>query len=105
MVEVKKREGESVEALLRRFTKRVQQSGVLLRAKKGRFFASPKTKREQRSEAQRRTVIREQKEYLRKIGKLEELLAERAKSRGRRRGASIAQKLLKMAKVKEERGR
>jgi ribosomal protein S21 len=105
MVEVKKRDGESVEALLRRFTKRVQQSGVLLRAKKSRFYNAPKTKREQRAEAQRRSVIRDQKEYLRKIGKLEELLAERAKSRGRRRGASIAQKLLKMAKVQEDRKR
>lgn len=104
MVEVKKRDGESVEALLRRFTKRVQQSGVLIRAKKSRFYNAPKTKREQRAEAQRRSIIREQREHLRKLGKLEELLAERPKSR-RRRGASIAQKLLKMAKVEEERRR
>ncbi len=102
MVEVKKREGESVEALLRRFTKRVQQSGVLLRAKKGRFYSQPKTKREQKVEAKRRSVIRDQKEHLRKIGKLDELLADHRGAR-RRRGASLAQKLLKMAKVDEER--
>lgn len=104
MVEVKKRDGESVEALLRRFTKRVQQSGVLLRAKKGRFYKSPKTKREQRVEAQRRTVIRDQREYLRRIGKLEELLAEHGRTR-KRRGATIAQKLLKLARVAEERNK
>ena len=36
-IEVKKREGESANALLYRFTKRVQQSGVLREAKKRRF--------------------------------------------------------------------
>lgn len=73
MIEVKKKEGESVESLLRRFTKKVQQSGVLIRAKKGRFYSSPKTKREVREDAMRRKLINERREYLRKIGKLEEL--------------------------------
>ena len=72
MVEVRRKEGESVESLLRRFTKRVQQSGVLLRAKRARFFESPKTKREVREDAIRRKSIRDRKEYLRKIGKLDE---------------------------------
>jgi len=72
LVEVKRKEGESAESLLRRFTKRVQQSGVLLRAKRARFFESPKTKRETREDAIRRKSIRERKEYLRKIGKLDE---------------------------------
>lgn len=75
MVEVRKKEGESNESLLRRFTKRVQQSGVLIRAKKGRFFESPKTKREVREDAIRRKSIRERKEYLRKIGKLDDLIS------------------------------
>ncbi|KKT21916.1 MAG: hypothetical protein UW06_C0027G0013, partial [Parcubacteria group bacterium GW2011_GWE1_43_8] len=30
MIEVKRRDGESVEGLMRRFSKRVQQSGVIL---------------------------------------------------------------------------
>lgn len=81
MVEVRKRDGESSESLLRRFTKKVQQSGVLLRAKKGRFFAPPKTKREIRVDALRRKAIREHKEYLRKIGKLEEVDRRRPGSR------------------------
>lgn len=72
MVEVRRKDGESVEGLLRRFTKRVQQSGVLIRAKRSRFFESPKTKREERLDALRRKGIRERKEYLRKIGKLDE---------------------------------
>jgi ribosomal protein S21 len=37
MIEVKKKEGESVNAFLFRFTKKIQQSGVLKEAKKRRF--------------------------------------------------------------------
>lgn len=76
MVEVRRKDGESVESMLRRFTKRVQQSGVLIRAKKGRFFESPKSKREIREGALRRKELRERKEYLRKIGKLDEFKAQ-----------------------------
>ncbi len=72
MIEVKKREGESVEGLLRRFTKKVQQSGVIIRTKKRRFYAAPKTKRELRSDAVRRAAIRTRREYLRKTGQLTE---------------------------------
>jgi ribosomal protein S21 len=74
VVEVRRKEGESAENLIRRFTKRVQSSGVLLRAKKGRFYTSKKTKREVREVAARRKLIRDKKEYLRKIGKLEEFI-------------------------------
>ncbi|MBI3573123.1 MAG: 30S ribosomal protein S21 [Candidatus Kerfeldbacteria bacterium] len=72
MIEVKKRNNESTESLLRRFSKRVQQSGVLLRAKKRRFYEPPKNKRAVRSDALRRAAIREEREVLRKLGKLEE---------------------------------
>ncbi|NBS41384.1 30S ribosomal protein S21, partial [bacterium] len=37
MVDVKRRKGESFDALLRRFTRRVQQSGNMLEARKIRF--------------------------------------------------------------------
>lgn len=81
MVEVQKKDGESSESLIRRFTKKVQQSGVLIRAKKGRFFVQPKTKREVRLDAQRRKVVREQRELLRKLGKLEEFDRRRPRRR------------------------
>ena len=84
VVEVRKKDGESVESLLRRFSKRVQQSGVLIRAKKGRFYSAPKTKREQREDALRRRVMNERREYLRRIGKLDEFL-DRARGGRRRR--------------------
>jgi ribosomal protein S21 len=72
MIEVKKRDNESSESLLRRFSRRVQQSGVLIRAKKRRFYEPPKNKREVRTDAIRRQTIRAQRELLRKMGKLEE---------------------------------
>ena len=83
MVEVKRKDGETPESLLRRFSKRVQQSGVLIRAKKNRFFEQPKNKRAQKEDALRRKASREKKEYLRKIGKLEEF--EKNKRKRRRR--------------------
>lgn len=93
MVEVKKRDGESVESLLRRFTKRVQQSGVLIRAKKGRFYKPEKSVRLVREEAARRQTIEVKKELLRKVGKLDEILETSRKGRRGRRG--IAKKILK----------
>jgi ribosomal protein S21 len=69
-VEVKRKNNESVESMLRRFTKRVQQSGVVDRAKKARFFEPSKSKLRIREEAIRRKLMGERKEYLRKVGKL-----------------------------------
>lgn len=82
MVEVKKKDGETTESLIRRFTKRVQQSGVLIRAKKSRFLESPKNKRKIKEDALRRLEIKEKKEYLRKIGKLEEFDKKGTKQHG-----------------------
>jgi ribosomal protein S21 len=92
VIEVKKREGESVEGLLRRFTKRVQQSGVIIRTKKRRFYTPPKTKRELRADALRRVAIRQRREYLRKTGQLTE---EELKSRDPRVKAMIKRTIKK----------
>lgn len=86
-VEVKKREGESLEGLLRRFTRRVQHSGILIRAKRGKHYERPKSERMLQDDAIRRRKLREKREYLRKIGKLEELMPRRRFGR-KRRGAS-----------------
>lgn len=70
MVEVKKKDGESFESLLRRFNRRIQQSGVLVRARKIRFFEPPKSKRLVREDARRRAQIKRRREELKKSGKL-----------------------------------
>jgi len=74
MVEVKKKNGESTESLIRRFTKRVQSSGVLLRSKQGRYYTTKKSKLEKKEVAARRGQIKEKKELLRKIGKLDDFI-------------------------------
>lgn len=72
MVDVKRRDNENANSLIRRFTRKVQQSGVLLSARKIRFFEPPKSKLRVRREAKMREEIAQIKEKLRKIGKDEE---------------------------------
>ena len=70
--EVKRKRGETFESMMRRFSRRVQQSGKLLQAKKIRFHNAEKSRNLKRSSALRREVIRKKRDYLKKIGKLKE---------------------------------
>ena len=70
MVEVKKKDNESFESLMRRFNRKIQQSGVLIRARKIRFFAPVKSRNLQKVAARRRSKAREVREELKKLGKL-----------------------------------
>lgn len=72
MVEVKSKNHESFEKLLRRFTKKIIQSGKLLQARKVRFKYRPKSKRQYRSAAAYRMKVQDQREYLKKLGKIDE---------------------------------
>jgi small subunit ribosomal protein S21 len=69
MVEVKRKENESFESLLRRFNRKIQQSGVLIRARRTRFFESPKSRNLQKVAARRRSELRQQREELKRMGK------------------------------------
>lgn len=84
MVEVKRKKSESFEALLRRFSKRVQQSGRILQAKKVRFFHDEKSKTATRSAALRRDYLGQRREYMLKSGKLKESDLIARKKKGRR---------------------
>ena len=72
MIESKRKKGETFEALLRRFNKRIIQSGIVLQVKKVKFKIKSPNKNLQRQLALRRLKIKGEKEYLKKIGKLEE---------------------------------
>lgn len=72
MTEIKRKKGETFESLLRRFNKKLQQSGRLIQSRKIRFYERPKNKTKVRQEALRRKEIGEKREYLKKIGKLKE---------------------------------
>jgi len=72
VVEFKRKKGESFEAFLRRFNKRLQQSGKLYLARQIQYLQPDKSRDEKRKSALIRKKFREGKEYLRKIGKLKE---------------------------------
>lgn len=69
-VEVKRKQNESIAAFMRRFTKRMMESRVLINAKKRRFYESPKSEAMKKVSAIRRKKMQQEREYLRKIGKL-----------------------------------
>ena len=72
MIEVKKKDRETSESLIRRFSRRVQQSGVLMRARKSRFRLDEKNRREKRLEALYKNHIRKEINRLKKMGKFDD---------------------------------
>lgn len=70
MVEVKRKENESFDSLLRRFNRKIQQSGVLVRARKTRFFEPKKSRNLERKNAQGRMVLKELREEMKRTGKI-----------------------------------
>jgi len=71
-IDVRKKENESNEGVIRRFTRKVQTSGMIPLIKDNQFHRPKKNKTQIRRDAQRRSGIRQTIEYLRKIGKLTE---------------------------------
>jgi ribosomal protein S21 len=72
VVEVKKKDGESFESLIRRFSRRTLQSGRLLQAKKIRFFQKEASDLMKKESALRRKDAKAKRDYLKRIGKLDE---------------------------------
>ncbi|KKR15168.1 MAG: hypothetical protein UT42_C0008G0013 [Candidatus Falkowbacteria bacterium GW2011_GWA2_39_24] len=72
MVQFKRKKGESFESFLRRFNKRLQQSGKLMQARRGRYHHRDKNERQMQTSALIGLELRKKKEYLRRIGKLDE---------------------------------
>ena len=69
-LEVKRKERENSQNLVRRFRKRVQQSGILRRARKTRFRHREKSKNMEKKAALRRGEMKVEYEKLKKIGKI-----------------------------------
>lgn len=67
-LEVKKQERENSQSLIRRFRKRVQKSGILLRARKIRFRQRSKNKEMKKRTALRREKLKAEYEKLKKLG-------------------------------------
>lgn len=72
MVYVKRKDRETTASMLRRFSRRVQQSGILIRARKNRFYQPKASKRGLRARALRRLALSKERERLIKLGRLKE---------------------------------
>ncbi len=72
MIEVKKKDRESSESLIRRFSRKVQQSGVLVQARKARFRKDEKSKREMREGAMYKIKVKKVVDKLKKMGKFDD---------------------------------
>ncbi|HIE17497.1 MAG TPA: 30S ribosomal protein S21 [Dehalococcoidia bacterium] len=58
MPEVKLSQGESFESLLRRFTKKVQQAGIISETRRRGFYEKPSVKRKRKEAVKRRKSAR-----------------------------------------------
>lgn len=72
MVEVKRKKGETFDALLRRFQRRFQQSGKNLEMRRRRFHNENQNRNQRRKSALRREQMRGEYVYLAKTGQLKE---------------------------------
>lgn len=67
-VKVKKKPRESVNAMLRRFSRKVQLSGILLEARKSRFQQKTKSKNLRKKDALYRMRAQKERERKKKMG-------------------------------------
>ncbi|MBT5338381.1 hypothetical protein HN858_00385 [Candidatus Falkowbacteria bacterium] len=71
-IEVKRKKGETFEAFVRRFNRRLMQSGVVLEFKKRLYNRKDMSRNLQKADKISRKEYREKKEYLKKIGRIPE---------------------------------
>ena len=71
-LEIKKQERETSQNLVRRFSRRVKLSGILIRARKNRFFKRPKSEQMQKKSALRKEELKKEYKRLEKLGKIKE---------------------------------
>ena len=72
MVEVKRKPNESIGSLMRRFNRFVQQSGVLIKAKKTMFRTKKRNERKEKNAAIMGVHLSELRKKLQKLGKYDE---------------------------------
>lgn len=68
-LEVKRKQRESIQNLVKRFTQRMRQSGILIQARKGRFYEPPKNQLAKKKAALRREQLKKEYEKMKKLGK------------------------------------
>ena len=70
MIEVTKKERESTQSLIKRFTRKIRQSGVLYVARSKRFKSRPQSKLQKKQDALKKAKKTKYFEYLQKLGKI-----------------------------------
>lgn len=68
-VEVKRRERENNQSLIRRFSRTIKKSGVLIQARKIRFKKKSKSDELKKREALKKVELRKEYKEARKLGK------------------------------------
>lgn len=68
MIEVKRKDGESFESLMKRFSRKVQQSGLLIRARRLRYHDRTKSRNLKRRSALRRIELKAEREEMKRLG-------------------------------------
>lgn len=68
-LEIKKEGRETSQSLVRRFSRRMKQSGILLRARKIRFRGKEKSRQMKKRSALRREELKREYEKMEKMGK------------------------------------
>ena len=69
-LQVRKQPKETSQSLVHRFSKRIRESGILLRARKSRFRSRKKSRQAKKVAALRREELRKKYKKLEKLGKL-----------------------------------
>jgi len=67
-LEIKKQGRESIQSLIYRFNKSIQQSGILMRARKIRFWQREKSRDMRKRAALRREELKKEYEKIQKLG-------------------------------------
>lgn len=67
----KKSDKETADSLIKRFTRRVQQSGVLMDVRKNRFATGEQSKYKRRQEALYKKRMKKEVDKLKKIGRFD----------------------------------
>lgn len=70
MVTIRKKEKETFLGLLRRFTKKIKESGILEKVKERRFRERPLSKKKKKVRALHRLEYRKKMARLKKLGKI-----------------------------------
>ncbi|OHA65000.1 MAG: hypothetical protein A2667_00855 [Candidatus Wildermuthbacteria bacterium RIFCSPHIGHO2_01_FULL_47_27] len=68
-IEIRKRERENTQAVIRRFSRAVKDSGILRKIKRRRFRVRPKSKLAKQASALRRIRRAQEQKALEKLGK------------------------------------